>query len=116
MFSVKVEEMRKRKAQFPIQYVLLSVTKGIHVEGATFSKPVRVQLPLENIENVIGEEDADIEYMFFRIDGDIITHLKDQLLERINDTVITYVDKFSTYVKERERERETERKRVFWIK
>lgn len=73
--------MRKRKAQFPIQYALLSVTKGIHVEGATFSKPVRVQLPLENIENVTGEEDADIEYMFFRIDGDIITHLKDQLLE-----------------------------------
>lgn len=58
MFSVKVEEMRNRKAQFPVQYALLSVTKGIHVEGATFSKPVRVQLPLENIENSIGEEDA----------------------------------------------------------
>uniref|UniRef100_A0A8W8JED0 Uncharacterized protein n=1 Tax=Magallana gigas TaxID=29159 RepID=A0A8W8JED0_MAGGI len=97
VFSVKVEEMRKRKAQFPVQYALLSVTKGIHVEGATFSKPVRVQLPLENIENSIGEEDAEIEYMFFRIDGDIITHLKDQHLERLNDTIVTYVDKFSTY-------------------
>lgn len=91
--------MRKRKAQFPVQYALLSVTKGIHVEGATFSKPVRVQLPLENIENSIGEEDAEIEYMFFCIDGDIITHLKDQHLEKLNDTIVTYVDKFSTYVK-----------------
>lgn len=98
IYSVKVEEMRKRNEQFPNSSSLIAVTKGLHVEGAKFSKPVRVQLPLENLGNSLEREDGDIEYMFFRIDGDSITHLMDLRFKKLNDTVVTYVDKFSIFV------------------
>lgn len=95
VFSVRVEEMRRRREQFPNTYAFLSVTKGIQVEGAALSKPVRVQLPLENIENPPG--DVDTELMFFHIDGDTVNHLRNQEFEKQNDTIVTYVDKFSGY-------------------
>lgn len=98
VFPVKVDEMKKRKAKFPDQYKFLSVSKGIHVKGNAFSKPVQVHLPLEEIENSVEtDDDQDFEYVFFRIDGDVVTQLRNQHVEKRNDTVITSVEKFSTY-------------------
>lgn len=91
--------MKKRKEKFPDQYKFLSVSKGIQVKGNAFSKAVQVHLPLETIENAVGKDDEmDIEYVFFHIDGDIVTRLRNQQVEKRNDTIVTNVEKFSTYV------------------
>lgn len=93
--------MKKRKTKFPDQYKFLSVSKGIQVKGNAFSKAVQVHLPLETIENAVtvGKDDEmDIEYVFFHIDGDIVTRLRNQQVEKRNDTIVTNVDKFSMYV------------------
>lgn len=99
IFPVKVDEMKIRKTKFPDQYKFMSVSKGIQVKGNAFSKPVQVCLPLETIENSVEPDDEmDIEYVFFHIDGDIVTRLGNQQVEKRKDTIVTNVDKFSTYV------------------
>lgn len=91
--------MKIRKTKFPDQYKFMSVSKGIQVKENAFSKPVQVCLPLETIENSVETDDEmDIEYVFFHIDGDIVTRLGNQQVEKRKDTIVTNVDKFSTYV------------------
>lgn len=110
IFPVRVEELKKKRAKFPEKFQILAVTKGIHVQGCAFSKKVTVHLPLENIENVDKiRDDIDDEYLLFHVEGDIVTHLRDQKLEMRNETIVTKVDKFSRYISERNRERERER-------
>jgi hypothetical protein len=92
---VKVEEMKKRKTMFPDQYKFLSVTKGIHVQGKAFNKEVEVQLPLEIIED---DETGNLENVYFHIDGDKVTQLKNHYVEKRGDTIVTNVKTFSTYV------------------
>lgn len=81
---------------YPDLYNFLSVTKGIHVKGAAFLKPVKVQLPLEQIDDIEEIENQEhIEYVFFRFDGEDITQLTEHKIQRWQDTIITHVDKFS---------------------
>ena len=91
--------MAKRRRMFPDQYKFLSVTKGIHVTGNPFTKAVKVQLPLEEIENADkAEEDGDIEYVYFHIDGENVRRMTNQYIQRSGDTIITDVETFSRLV------------------
>ncbi|XP_061167517.1 uncharacterized protein LOC133176409 [Saccostrea echinata] len=100
VFPVKVEEMKKRKIMFPEQYQFLSVTKGIHVEAKELSKEVEVHLPMEKLDEAeeTDNDSLDMEYVYFHINGDKVTQLKNQPIERRGDTIITNVAKFSTYI------------------
>lgn len=91
--------MVKRKRMFPDQYKFLSVTKGIHVTGHALKKAVKVELPLEEIDSTEkDEQETDIEYVFFHIDGENVTQLKNHLIERRGNTISTYVGSFSRSV------------------
>ncbi|XP_062613523.1 uncharacterized protein LOC134275265 [Saccostrea cucullata] len=100
VFPVKVEEMKKRRIMFPDQYQFLSVTKGIHVEAKVLSREVEVHLPMEKLDEAeeTDVDSLDMEYVYFHINGDKVTQLKNQRIERRGDTIITNVDKFSTYI------------------
>ncbi|XP_022289634.2 uncharacterized protein LOC111101438 [Crassostrea virginica] len=97
VLPVKIDEMVKRKRMFPDQYKFLSVTKGIHVTGHALKKAVKVELPLEVIDSTEkDEQETDIEYVFFHIDGENVTQLKNHLIERRGNTISTYVGSFSS--------------------
>lgn len=89
--------MREKMEKFPDQFKILSATKAIQVKGPAFNKKVSVHLPLENIESSADtENETENGYLFYHIDGDVVTQLKKQRVIRRGDTIMTDVKKFST--------------------
>lgn len=100
VFPVKVDEMKKRIATFPDQHKFLSVTKVLHVQGCDFTKKVTVHLPLENLVEI--HEDRDDDYLLFHIEGNEVTLLKNQNMERRGDILVAEVNRFCRYISKSE--------------
>lgn len=96
VFPVKVDEMKKRIATFTDHHKFLSVTKVLHVQGCDFTKEVTVHLPLENLVEI--HENIDDEYLLFYIEGNEVTLLKTQNMERRGDILVTEVNRFCRYI------------------
>lgn len=88
--------MKKRIATFSDHHKFLSVTKVLHVQGCDFTKEVTVHLPLENLVEI--HENRDDEYLLFYIEGNEVTLLKTQNMERRGDILVTEVNRFCRYI------------------